>query len=495
MEQRRLLIVEGDLETGRDLARRLESLGYSVAGVATSGQEALDQARLLLPDAFLVDSHLPGDLDGVGTALALRSIHEAPILFLKPLDEAEPSAQEDLASPAASLLVPFCDREIRAVLRMVFSESRGFYRNLIEHNATMIFVKDREGHYRLVNRKWEGDLGLSREATLGRTDADLFPEEDARRLRQDDLQVMEQGSLLELEEAVSSPAGLRHFLTLKFPHRDGTGRIIGVCGMSTEITARKQAEMKLRKALDEAVLYRSILDDAPAYVYIKDREGRYLYANRVTLEFLGQTALEIPGKGDADFFPPRMARHLRRLDRRALGGERLVNELTLRSGSGEERVFWEVKMPLHAEGSGEPAWGVVGIATDITERKRSEDERVRFQEQLQQVVKMESIGRLAGGVAHDFNNMLSVILGQAELALERVGQGHAPNPELEEIRAAAQRSAGLTRQLLAFARKQTVLPKVLDLNQAVERMLGVLRRLMGGNLELVWSPGPDLWAV
>ncbi len=108
---------------------------------------------------------------------------------------------------------------------------------------------------------------------------------------------------------------------------------------------------------------------------------------------------------------------------------------------------------------------------------------------------MESIGRLAGGVAHDFNNMLGVILGQTELATEELPVGHPLRHQLQGIRAAAERSADLTRQLLAFARQQTVIPKVLDLNQTVEGMLGILGRLLGEGLELVWKPGAGLWQV
>jgi len=108
---------------------------------------------------------------------------------------------------------------------------------------------------------------------------------------------------------------------------------------------------------------------------------------------------------------------------------------------------------------------------------------------------MESVGRLAGGVAHDFNNMLGVILGHTELALGRVEPLHPVHADLEVIWKAAERSADLTRQLLAFARKQTVTPKVLDLNETVDKMLKMLQRLVGEDIELIWMPGSDLWQV
>ena len=136
-----------------------------------------------------------------------------------------------------------------------------------------------------------------------------------------------------------------------------------------------------------------------------------------------------------------------------------------------------------------------GVNQDITERKQAEQERDRLQSQLTQAQKMESVGRLAGGVAHDFNNMLNVILGHAELALDDLPQDSPLHADLREIQAAAKRSANLTHQLLAFARKQTVEPKSLDLNQAVAFTLKMLRRLVGENIDLLWKPGKDVGPI
>ncbi len=140
--------------------------------------------------------------------------------------------------------------------------------------------------------------------------------------------------------------------------------------------------------------------------------------------------------------------------------------------------------------------GVIASVRDITERKQNEKARIKLEEQLQQAQKMEAIGQLAGGVAHDFNNMLGVILGHAELAMDVVGQSQPLlRANLEEIRKAAARSADITRQLLAFARKQLVSPKVIDLNETVAGMLKMLLRLIGEDINLLWQPGADLWRV
>ncbi len=139
--------------------------------------------------------------------------------------------------------------------------------------------------------------------------------------------------------------------------------------------------------------------------------------------------------------------------------------------------------------------GVIASIRDITAHKKAEEDSRKLQEQLTQAQKMESVGRLAGGVAHDFNNMLSVILGHAELALARTDKNQPLFANLQEISKAARRSADLTRQLLAFARRQTIAPKVLDLNETVEGMLKMLRRLIGEDIDLTWLPGENLGPI
>jgi signal transduction histidine kinase/ActR/RegA family two-component response regulator len=130
-----------------------------------------------------------------------------------------------------------------------------------------------------------------------------------------------------------------------------------------------------------------------------------------------------------------------------------------------------------------------------TERDASMAALVKTQEQFRQAQKMEAVGRLAGGVAHDYNNMLSVILGYSDLVMEKVGPQDPIYEDLNEILKAGKRSEDITRQLLAFARQQTIAPKVLDLNQTVESMLKMLRRLIGEDLDMSWNPSKRLWQI
>lgn len=173
--------------------------------------------------------------------------------------------------------------------------------------------------------------------------------------------------------------------------------------------------------------------------------------------------------------------------------EQTVNngEWAVTAKDGSRRIWDFQTTPLGYVSKGRRT--LLSMATDITERKHAEDERARLKEQLQQAQKMESVGRLAGGVAHDFNNMLGVILGHAELGLMHLDPTHRVCANFKEISKTAERSADLTRQLLAFARKQTVAPKVLNLNDTISEMLKMLQRLIGEDIHLTWIPAPELW--
>jgi PAS domain S-box-containing protein len=182
------------------------------------------------------------------------------------------------------------------------------------------------------------------------------------------------------------------------------------------------------------------------------------------------------------------------LQRRRLFETRKPQVCELRMVRVNSSPFWvRLDMTLAHEVTGSPVCRLV--LSDITERKRAEEERERLQEHLRQAQKMESVGRLAGGVAHEFNNMLSVITGNAELGMGNLAQDDPLQETLREILTAASRSSEITRQLLSFARKQIISPQELVLNQTVEGMLKVLRRLLGMDVDLVWMPGDQLWPV
>jgi len=259
-----------------------------------------------------------------------------------------------------------------------------------------------------------------------------------------------------------------------------------------EALQRKRAETALRESEQR---FRGFIENASDIVYELTKEGTFTYVSPNWLDLIGEPASEALGKSFEPYVHPDDV-HLCRefLERVIATGERLTSvdyrlvrrDLSIRWHSSKGSALYDGDGNIVA---------YMGISRDITERKLAEEEREKLQTQLNQAQKMEFVGRLAGGVAHDFNNMLGVILGHVEIADAQVGPAEPIHADLEEIRKAAEHSADLTRQLLAFARKQTVAPKVLDLNDTVAGVLKMLQRLIGENIDLAWLPGAELWSV
>ncbi|MBF0469730.1 MAG: transporter substrate-binding domain-containing protein, partial [Desulfamplus sp.] len=259
-----------------------------------------------------------------------------------------------------------------------------------------------------------------------------------------------------------------------------------------EIEDRKRAEDALAK--NEAHL-RTLLKTIPDLVWLKDPDGVYIACNARFERLVAMKDKDIFGKTDYDFNDRQRADIYRKNDQLAIErGHHIVSEEALTyADDGHTEIVETIKTAVY--GSSGELIGVLGISHDITERKQAEEEKQKLHDQLFHARKMDAVGRLAGGVAHDFNNMLSIIIGRAELARMKIKPSDLLYNDLCEIETVGKRSADLTRQLLAFASRQTIAPQILDLNDTIESMLKMLRRLIGEDIDLVWSPDHELWPV
>lgn len=265
--------------------------------------------------------------------------------------------------------------------------------------------------------------------------------------------------------------------------------------LSGEIARRVETEKALRAGEEQ---YRTLVQNANSIILRWRRDGEIVFLNEYGKALFGFSDQDLQGRtvvGSIVSTREETGRDLAALMNDIFDHPEAhsynVNQNMRKDGS-HVWITWTNKAFLDEDGR---VVEMLSIGQDITARKRAEEEREQLQEQLIQAHKMESVGRLAGGVAHDFNNMLGLILGRAELALERTSPTDPVHSDLKGIKSIAERSANLTRQLLAFARKQPVAPQSINLNDAVSGMLSMLRRLIGENIKMVWRPGEALWPV
>jgi len=358
--------------------------------------------------------------------------------------------------------------------------------SIVSTSQEWIWSKDLTGVYTFSNPAVRDILGYLPEDILGHAATNSF-------VHKEDLLLMKEL----LSRSIALKTGWSNIVT-RWEHKDGTyrylessavpmldqsGSLYGFQGTDRDITKRKQSEDDVRESEER---YRTIFESTATANILMAQDMTILMANDDFAVLSGYSKQELEGKIKLTAFADendleRVMNYYKmgRLDQESALS---FNEFRFRNRNREVReLFVSVAFIPKTNES------VVSLI-DLTERKKLETQLVQSQ-------KMESVGRLAGGVAHDFNNMLSVIIGNTEIAMLTVDSASPLHRTLQDIMSAAMRSAELTRQLLAFARKQTASPKVLNLSDTVTGMLTMLKRLIGENVNLIWMPGQNLWKV
>ena len=413
----------------------------------------------------------------------------------------------DAAGEAAGLMASIVDisaqKGAEAALR--FSEER--YRSLVESAVDPIFTCDWTGRYLYANRAAAVTLGKQPLEVIGKTVDELFPVDIATRMRAGVRRVFETGEPLVSEEGIEIQGHPKWYSNILQPIRGRDGRVEAVQGVVRDITKLKEAEEALRQSeerLRQAIRIADIgifdHDHVTDVVYTspRHREIRGISADEPVF---GKDFISVGGEPPArwDLTHPedraRIDASVRAAHHPEGDGRFDVEYRIVRHDGSLRWIAVRSQTLFDRHGETPRAVRTIGALRDVTEEKQAAEEREQLQAQLWQAQKMESVGQLAGGVAHDFNNMLTVINGNAELALEQLDPAEPLHAIVQEIRIAGERSANLTRQLLGFARRQARMPRVLNLDDLASESIAMLRRLIGENVELVWRPAHDRWLV
>jgi PAS domain S-box-containing protein len=280
---------------------------------------------------------------------------------------------------------------------------------------------------------------------------------------------------------------LHALMHVSLMHGDGERPLYFLCQL-VDVTERRRAEAE-RRAGEERL--QAIIDNSPALIMVTDTERRYLLVNRRWEETFGVRAEQAIGRSTAELAGEVTHPDHHDLDDAvAAAGAPMETTTILPGPDGDELTFIVSKFPLRdAEGR---VYAVCTIATDITERVRSAEERAELEHRLAQAQRLESVGQLAGGVAHDFNNLLSVILTCVGFAQRELAEDHPVRDDVEEIGRAADRAAALTRQLLMFSRREVARPEVLDAGTLVRDLERLLNRTLSERVALRIAVGPDV---
>jgi two-component system cell cycle sensor histidine kinase/response regulator CckA len=358
------------------------------------------------------------------------------------------------------------------------------HRALAEAMPQIVWTMRSDGWNTYFNQQWMDYTGLTLEESLGHGWNKAFHPEDQERARDAWQRAIETIGIYSLECRLRRADGVyRWWLIRGVPVRDPAGNLVRWLGTCTDIHDLKQAQLDIASSEERfATVFHSNL---MALGIAERSSGRFVDVNRRAAEFFGYERGEMIGRTAYELALWADPGDRERLIADACrAGLRAPGEVTFRRKSGELRHGLVSTAFIRSAGVEEPL--VVSGIIDISERKRLEL-------QLQQAQKMEAIGRLAGGVAHDFNNALGVILGYGELLMR--GASNAQRGKLEQILKAAQHAATLTRQLLAFSRKQVVEPKFIDLNFLVSDLEKMLGRLIGEDIDVAIAAGVDLGQV
>jgi PAS domain S-box-containing protein len=352
---------------------------------------------------------------------------------------------------------------------------RRLLRAVFDSISQWVFVKDRESRYIMVNQPFAEAYNLHPRDFKDRHTRDVptGTEAELERFVEADRQVLDTGKATDIAEYPAHlPDGrVRVSHMHKSPLRDEEGKVVGLVGVAEDVTEQRQAEVALRHSEEQL---RLITDNLPVLIAQFDAEERYEFVNATCAawyglaaeEFIGKTIKEIRGD-DYGLIAGQV--------KQVLAGEAVTFEIESVFPDGQTRTVLVRYIPRFA-GSGRVV-GFYALAEDSTQQKQTE-------EQLRQAQKMEAVGQLAGGVAHDFNNMLQIIHGYTDLVLSGAGTAEQIPSYLQRVLKAAEAASRLTRQLLAFSRKQLLQPSIVEVNGLLTNLMKMLGRLIGEDIEL-----------
>lgn len=438
------------------------------------------------PNPFLASRNVVSDHDTYGTALL--NTKDGRIIE----EYARPNTLE-----GADAGCVWCFRDVTEQARREreLRESEERFRAIFESAHDGIFLKNSELRYTHVNPAMERIFGIPGGALIGHTGDSIFGSMGGLSIDTVDRRVLD-GEVIELEDTRSLPEGERTFHVVKVPMRNHAGEIVGLCGITRDVTARKQAENALRLSEQR---YRILAENVSDIIWTMDLNLQFTYMSPSVTRMQGYTVEEAVSRRVEEYLSTSSMAIVRNVFREELALERSgradpkrIRVLELEQRCKDGHMIWaEITVSLLRDESGVPT-GILGVTRDITVRKRDELERKRLEAQIQHTQKLESLGVLAGGIAHDFNNLLMGILGYAGLAIRELPPDSRTCQRIQQIEQAGQRAADLAKQLLAYSGRGKFVIESIDMGKLVQEMAQFLEAGISKKAVLRYDFAPNL---
>lgn len=366
-------------------------------------------------------------------------------------------------------------------------EGESKYRMLVESMQEGLLFADNDDVIQFINPILCKKLGYEKEELLGKYGLEILLNKQTEELVRQHTQKRLAGISDQYDiELVKKNGEKIFFITNASPLKDLDGKVIGSIATFLDITERKKAENEIKNARAQLI---SIFDGIDQPIYVSDPDTyEILYVNKAAKTIFG----DCEGKKCYEYFQNYKS-----------PCTFCTNEMIFGKHLGKSYI-WQFQNKINGRWYNctdkaikwyDGSMVRYEIASDITDLKEALEKTKETEAKYIQAQKMEAVGRLAGGIAHDFNNMLAVISGNAELMLAKSDINEIASDSLREILKASEHSTNLVKQLLAFARKQTVEPEEVNLNEIIHNMLSMLKRLIGENINLIWKPAENLWRL
>jgi len=491
-----ILVVEDESIIAMELKDRLEKLGYDVPAVLSTGEEAIQKVSEIHPGLVMMDIMLEGAVDGVE---ATREIHEKfdiPVVYLTAYSDDSTLERAKITEPYGYVLKPFDERELYTTVEIALykhrmekklKDNQQWLSTTLKSIGDGVITTDTKGVVTFINPKAEVMTGWKAEEAIGKPLEAIFSVYKGRKQ-----ELLESPVTQVLNDNYNSNV-LDHCLLINknekeidisenaAPIKDDKGDVTGVVLAFQDISERMRFEQAMRESEER---FRSVVENSHTCIIVVDQQFKCVYINKELTELLGYSEKEMLNQDFrmllSDHEKNIFTEHKIQIER----GEKVPSryDFEILRKDGEKRQMQVVVSTLKSP-EGHPQTVIQML--DITERNRLE-------QQLRHAQKMKAVGTLAGGVAHDFNNIMTAIRGCTDLVISQIEENDPIYQDLKEVQVSAERASDLTRQLLFFSRNQPMEMVSLNFNKTLENLFKMLHRLIGEDIGISSSLAPNL---